>query len=138
MKQSNYYNTVMSCYSDYAKHKNSTIRKNFLYNLPAIVMLSDQKSFENNYLSKYINLTMNDSNLDVQVTGAAILHEISNLIGVEDSHRLLNNLVNFLFMSDEIEILTKIIKYYEQILTNFSKDLEAKSIDINIIVYFTF
>ena len=112
-------NNILNCYSEYSKHSIPEIRKNFLYNLVSVIILTDVKTFEANYLNKYINLTLCDTSSEVKNCGICILHEIAKTIGFDESNKhlieIFKNILNF----NNYEMIEKIFEYLPKNLEVF-------------------
>lgn len=112
-------NTFFMSYKEFSLHKNSEIRLNFIYNLPAVLEIFGIKFFEM-IKSNYLNIFSNDNSQDARLCCIAILPTIIKMISVEEAHKTFaEGFCEYLLNIDdknEIELLKKTLKILPKIL----------------------
>lgn len=101
--------------------KNEEIRKNFTFNLSAILSLIDPKQFDS-YKTIYLNHLLHEKNLEMRQTAVASLHEILKLIGWEETHKIFKDILKILCKETNISLLKKLVEHLNEILEAFYHD----------------
>ena len=117
-RNSSYISSILSTFKDYGISKSEEIRRNFSYNLPAILFLIDSKQFEN-YRTIYLNHLLVEKSFEVRITAVSSLKEILKIIGFEEAHKTFKDVMKSLFKEGNNMILKKIVMNLNEILEAF-------------------
>jgi len=117
-KNTNYLSSILSNFKEYGISKLEEIRKNFSYNLPAILSVIDPKQFDA-FKSIYLNHLLIEKNLEIRQTALAGLHEILKLIGWEECHKVFKDVMKTLFKETNFVLIKKLVEQINEILEAF-------------------
>jgi len=111
--------TIFSIYKEYCQHKNSEIRLNFIYNLPAVLGIFGYKYFDH-IKKSYLNILLNDTSQNVKIYCISGISQIIKMIGISESHKIFaESIIEFITNTEnneDYEILKRILKVLPDIL----------------------
>lgn len=117
-KNPSYISSIVSTFKEYGSNKSDEIRKNFSFNLSAILRCLEPKQFD--FLKNtYVNHLINDKNLEIRQTAVSCLHEIIKLAGWEEAHKTFKDLLKALFKEFNLILLKKCLLHLNEILEAF-------------------
>lgn len=120
-KNPSYISSILSTFKEYGCNKNEEIRKNFAFNLPAILSILDPKQFDF-FKNIYINQLLNEKSFEIRQIAVSCLHEIVKLLPWEDVHKNFKDIIKSLFKESNYVLLRKLIVNLNQILEAFYND----------------
>lgn len=110
--------SILSNFKEYGTHKLEEIRKNFSYNLPAILSIIDPKQFDS-FKGIYLAHLLAEKNLEIRQTAVSCLHEILKLVGWEECHKTFKDAFKALSKEANFALVKKFVEHMNEILEAF-------------------
>ena len=109
---------VMQYFAFLGQHENPGIRKNFIYNLPGFILITNLKEFD--FLGQIYYDIYDTSEDDLRLCMVKSIHEILQIIGPQQSHKYLRDIVLDIIKSRNRQILKAFVNNLQAIFTSFS------------------
>ena len=117
-KNPGYLSSILSNFKEYGTSKQEEIRKNFCFNLPAILSVIDPKQFDS-FKNIYLNSLLAEKSVEIRQTAFACLHEILKLIGWEECHKTFKDVLKAVFKEPNFQLVKKFVEHLNDTLEAF-------------------
>lgn len=91
------------------------MRKNFAYNFPGLLKLTDKKSFDK-LKPYYLNMITKEQSIQIRQILVASLHEVAIILGNDDAYKELKDIFKKLLTETNTLICDKLIDNLDKIL----------------------